>query len=120
MAKGVGSHPARPAGPFLGYSVDDSVFHTVGEALKKYPAAANIFEAAIWRIVQGHCGAEIKGSNPLRFVLELPPITEARSPGFLIRFYYKKGEICEFVVDWVHYVEFDPRLAVSPAAYTLQ
>ncbi len=117
------SSTRRPAGraadKLLTYVSEDAVIAVIGNALKRYPAAEDIFDAAIWRICQEHCGAAINGTNPLRYVIELPPIREARSPGVLVRFYYEDDGNHNFVVDWIKFSDYNEAEAISPPAYTI-
>lgn len=120
MSVPAGTVAGRSAGKLLTYGIEDSVLASIGEALKRHPAAEDIFMAAVWRICQEHCGAEISGTHPLRYVVELPPIREARSPGVLVRFYYEDDGNHQFIVDWVKFSDYNEKDAVSPPAYIIE
>ena len=101
--------------PALTVVEEDSVSAAIAEAVAKFPAADDVFQAAAWVIARApDKGALLKSSESEYRLLKLLPNSIVKSPGVLVRHRVEKNQV---VVDWIKFLPFNERDAVSPKAY---
>jgi hypothetical protein len=84
-------------------------------AIKQYPHAHDMIEAAKWRIArQPDCGIEIGNEEPFHRILKLPPLKNSQNPTLIVRFYVNEHEA---IIDWAKFYPYEESQAISPAAF---
>lgn len=102
----------------LSVAEEPEVSAAIENAVAEYQAAEDVFNAAVWVIARApELGTQIDAGNPGRRVLKLAPNAVAKSPGILVR-YFRDGH--DLVVDWVKFLPFDEKTAVTPDAYVFR
>ena len=92
------------------------VTREVERAASTHPLAADVFEAAKWRIArEPECGTPLGGIDDPHLVLYLLPNKLAESPGLLVRYFRESRDV--LVVDWVRFEPYAAAGAVNPVAY---